>query len=152
MSELQPQTAGDYLAHSFEHALVADAMRAGVLTCPPETSLRTVARMMAQYGVHAVVVTGVEPERDGDFEERAWRIVPDAAIARYASAIDDVTAGGAAMEPVVTVVADDPLQRAADLMLEHGTSHVVVTDEATGRAVGILSTLDLARTLAFARG
>ena len=32
-------------------------MHAGVLTCPPSTSLRTIARMMAQYGIHAALFT-----------------------------------------------------------------------------------------------
>ena len=106
--------------------------------------------MMAQYAVHAVVVTDAEIGDDGN--ERAWRIVPDTALARYAADIDGVTAAGAAVEPIVTVRPDDSLQTAAARMVEHDVHHVVVTDAATGRAVGILATLDLARSHAVARG
>ena len=41
---------------SLEHASIAEAMHPGVITCPSDTSLRTVARMMAAYSVHCIVV------------------------------------------------------------------------------------------------
>jgi CBS domain-containing protein len=43
-----------------------------------------------------------------------------------------------------TVSADDSLLGAAQLMREHGVSHVVVVDRAGGYPVGVLSTLDIA--------
>ena len=60
---------GSYLTPSLEHARVADAMRAGVISCPPDTSMEDVARIMASNHVHAVVV------RDGDVSGRSicWR-------------------------------------------------------------------------------
>jgi signal-transduction protein with cAMP-binding, CBS, and nucleotidyltransferase domain len=133
---------------SLEQARVAEAMRTGVLTCPPSASLRTVARMMSQYSIHAVVVTEVDDEGD---EERAWRMVSDLALARHAADADETTAGGAASEPLVTLSAEDSLQRAAEMMAEHRTSHVVVTEQTSGRPVGIVSTLDLARAIAATR-
>jgi CBS domain-containing protein len=51
-----------YELPNFADARVADVMHPGVLTCPPETSLPTVGRMMARHRVHAVVVTGLEAE------------------------------------------------------------------------------------------
>ena len=36
---------------SFEDGTVGEAMSRGVISCPPETSLRVVARMMASFGV-----------------------------------------------------------------------------------------------------
>lgn len=134
-------------APPFADAHVADAMHHGVLTCPPNTPLRTVARMMAQYRVHAVVVTEMDDEGDG---ERAWRVVSDVGLVRHAAHSDDVTAGGASTEAPVVVDPEDPLRRAAQLMSEHGTSHVIVVDSG-GRPVGIVSALDIARMVSARR-
>ena len=134
-------------ATSFETALVADAMHPGVLTCPPETSLRTVARMMATYGVHAIVVTPPDPE--GESSERAWSVVSDLDLARAAAFGHlDATAGGIARTPVVTVDPDEPMTRAASLLVEQEVSHLVVADQQSTRAVGVVSTQDLAACLA----
>jgi len=131
---------------TYDNARVEDAMHAGVLTCPPETPLRTVARMMASYSVHAIVVTDLDAE--GDPRDRAWGIVSALDVARArASGASEPTAGGTASTDVVTVSSGDPLSRATELMIEHGTEHVVV-DDASGRPVGIVSTRDLAAVLA----
>lgn len=131
---------------SFDAANVEDAMHPGVLTCPPETPLRTVARMMTSYAVHAIVVTDLD--RDGDPVERAWGIVSALDLARaQAAGTDEPSAGGVASTNVVTVSPADPLSRVAELMTEHGTEHVVV-DDLNGRPVGIVSTRDLAAVLA----
>ena len=42
------------IAPAFEHATVANAMRAGIISCHPDTSLSAIAEMMASYHVHAV--------------------------------------------------------------------------------------------------
>ena len=49
-------------------------MRAGIISCGPETDLTTVARMMATNHVHAVVVSGIEPTPNGG-EHLTWGIV-----------------------------------------------------------------------------
>src|SRR3954463_4521414 len=89
------ETIEQHLTHGprYDDAKVEDAMHPGVLTCPPETSLWTVARMMASYSVHAIVVTDLDDE--GDSDERAWGIVSslDLTRARVAEA-DEPTAGG----------------------------------------------------------
>ena len=36
---------------------VIDAMHPALITCSPDSSLRTIARMMATYRVHAILVT-----------------------------------------------------------------------------------------------
>ena len=133
-------------APRYDDAKVEDAMHAGVLTCPPETPLWTVARMMASYSVHAIVVTDIDSE--GDPDERAWGIVSalDLVRARVAGE-DEPSAGGVASTDVVTVSAGDPLASAAQLMAEHGSEHVVVAD-VQGRPVGVVSTRDVAAALA----
>lgn len=136
---------------TFEEGKVGEAMHPGVITCPLETPLSTVARMMTMYRVHAIVVYG-EPEVDGP-EGNLWGVVSDLDLIAVAAAetLDDRTAGGSAATPVVSVGPDESLVRAAQLMAEHGTAHLVVVDQFTTRPVGVLSTLDLATVLAGAR-
>ena len=57
-TEATPRS-GSYLMPSFQHARVADAMRPGLISCPPDSSMRDVARIMSTNHVHAVVVRGV---------------------------------------------------------------------------------------------
>ena len=57
-------TTSDPIHHSFpappfENATVVDAMRMGVVSCPPDTPIREVARIMATYRIHCVVVAEV---------------------------------------------------------------------------------------------
>src|SRR6185437_3955732 len=78
---IQP-SHGSYLTPRYEKALVSDAMRIGVFTCPPETSLRDVAQMMATHHIHCVVVTDIAGRGKG---RRSWGIL---------SALDLVRAAG----------------------------------------------------------
>jgi CBS domain-containing protein len=68
-------------------------------------------------------------------------------VAAAASADPSTAIHAAAAEPV-TVSADDSLQRAAQLMHEHGVSHLIVIDTAGGYPLGVLSTLDIAAVYA----
>lgn len=122
---------------------VSDAMHHGVLTCSRDTSLLAVARLMAGERVHCVVVTD-EPE-DANV---LWGIVSDLDLVAAASVrdLDEQVAGATAATAALTVTPHETLQRAAQLMTEHGTSHLVVVDAAR-RPVGILSTLDVAGAL-----
>jgi CBS domain-containing protein len=141
---------GSYLQPDFERARVSDAMRAGVLTCPPETSLKTVARMMATYHVHSIVVTA--PDGEGE-SERAWGVVSDTDVVAAAGPdIDYQTAGGTAATEVITVEAEETLKRAAQTMSEHEITHLIVVSAGSQRPVGVLSTLDIAGILAWGRG
>ena len=137
---------GPYQPKSFDDAQVHDVMHPGVLTCPPETPLTTVARMMARYRVHAIVVTDFEAEGEG---EEPWRVVSDLdlAAAAAAGALPDMSAGGVAATEVVTVGSKESLREAARLMTEHSVSHLIVTAPGSGAPVGIVSTLDLAAAI-----
>jgi CBS domain-containing protein len=57
-------------------------------------------------------------------------------------------AGAVAASPVVSVGPDEPLLQAAKLKVEYGCAHLIVVDPESGRPVGVLSTLDIARSLA----
>ena len=131
----------------FERASVRDAMHAGVITCPHVTSLRAVARMMDAYKVHCVVVFD---EREETADGALWGIVSDLDLAAGLAEgeIGERTAGETAASPIVTVSSSESLMRAAQLMAEHGSAHLVVIEPDSGLPVGVLSTLDLARVAA----
>jgi len=127
---------------------VIDAMHPGIVCCSPETPLRTVARLMTTYRVHAVLVTA-----HGDVAlpyPGTWGIVSDRDLLRAAASGDpDVqTAGIAAVGPVHTVASSDELAGAAHVMDEANATHLVVLEPHSGRPIGVLSTLDIARALA----
>lgn len=141
-----PHTNAPNTAVPFADATVADAMHAGVLTCPPETPLPTVARMMSAYGVHAIVVTDLEPEEE--YAERPWGVLSGIDLVRAAALItQEPTAGGVASTELITVAPDEQLSHAAQLMGEHDLTHLVVVDSG-GRPLGVVSTQDVARAIA----
>jgi len=121
---------------------VADAMHHGVIVCDRDDSLSRVARLMSEHRVHSVVVDGEAG--------RLWGIVSDLDLVAAAAVrpLDEQTAGGTAVTPVVAVAPEHSLQEAAQLMTAYGVAHLVVVEPDTGRPVGVLSTLDLAQALA----
>jgi CBS domain-containing protein len=137
--------SGSYLIPSFQRARVGDAMRAGVISCPPDSSMRDVARIMTTNHVHAVVVRGVA---DGG----AWGVVTDRDLLRVATRAEDQNAGACASEVLVTVAPHEPLEVACELMRAHGVSHVMVVDPDKNQPLGVVSTLDVAGIVAWGQG
>ena len=131
-----------------EELRVIDAMHPGMISCPPETTLRTVARMMATYRVHAIIVHAHEDEAlpGGD----RWGVVTDADLIRVAHSgeLDETTVQHIAATPILTLATAEPLERAIQLMVEHEVSHVIAIERHSGRPMGVVSTLDVARALA----
>jgi CBS domain-containing protein len=135
---------GSYRTPSFEHAKVADAMHPGVVACDRDASLRIVAQIMAQRHIHAVVVADLRTEGP------RWGVVTDIDILGVADdGVEGITAGQVAGTELPTITPEESLSRAAQLMNEHAVSHLVVVDD--GRAVGVLSSLDVAGILAWGR-
>lgn len=135
----------------FETALVRDAMSPGVISCPPETPLRVVARMMATFSVHSVFV--FEHQDEDDENPQLWAVVSDLdLVAAGRLDVDAHTAGMSAVTPLVSVRADAPLHDAAELMAQHGIAHLAVLDPQSQRPVGVVSTLDIARSIAAGTG
>jgi CBS domain-containing protein len=134
---------GSYLTPSFEHARVVDAMRVGVISCPPDTSMETVARIMASNHVHAVVVLA------GD---APWGVVTDHDLLGVASAATDRLAGSCATSDPVMVSPSESLVAAVELMEKRGVTHLLVGDPQAGPPVGVLSSLDVAGIVAWGRG
>jgi CBS domain-containing protein len=132
----QPHYAGPH----FDSARVHDAMKIGVVTCRPETSLVDVAQMMATYKIHSVVL-----------EEGATPIgiVSAIDIATAASSnLSDVRASEVATTDLLGIPADATLARAARLMAEHDVTHLLAVDPDTSRPVGVISASGLVAVLA----
>jgi CBS domain-containing protein len=141
MSERQA-IAGSYLTPSLRHARVSDAMRPGAITCPPDTSMRDIARTMVTNHIHAVVVRGVAGGG-------GWGVVSDRDLLAIALGAEEADAGACASEVLVTVEPDEPLEAACELMRAHGVSHVMVVDPRQNQPLGVVSTLDVAGIVAW---
>jgi CBS domain-containing protein len=115
---------------------VKDCMHHGILSCPADTALAEVAGMMARHSVHAVAIT----DRPGG---RPVGIVT--ALDVIAALVDGAasTAREAAGTAPITASTEESLTHASQLMVEHGVSHLVVVDAASGYPVGVLSTIDV---------
>jgi CBS domain-containing protein len=136
----------------FEMGIVGDAMSHGVISCPPETPLRVVARMMATHGVHAIFVFEYTDE-DDEAAPRLWAVVSDLDLVAAARLdLDTLTAGAAAVTPLVSVMADSSIGEAGSLMAQYGIAHLAVTEPGSRRPIGVISTLDIARAIAAGRG
>lgn len=116
-------------------------MHPGVLTCAADDSLQNVAAIMTTHRVHAVVITSPSGARPVG-------VVSDLDVVAGVAAGADLTARQAAATETLTVSADELLEGAAQLMSEHGVSHLVVVDGAGGFPLGVLSTLDIAAVYA----
>jgi CBS domain-containing protein len=128
---------------------VSSAMHHGVITCHPTSTLRDVARTMANVGIHLVVVWGDEE----DDSEGVWGVVTDVDLIAAAARGEALASAavGAGHTKVVTVQAHENLLHAAHLMVENHVTHLLVLSDGPRRPIGVLSTLDLARTLSRAR-
>ena len=124
---------------------VRAAMQLGLFTCAPDDPIAGVARTMAEQSIHCVVVTGIARRSHGG-ERLGWGIVSDLDLmAALHCAEETATVGEVAGTEIVTVSPLESLAVAAGLMAEHQTAHLVVVSPQTGRPVGMLSTLDVAR-------
>jgi CBS domain-containing protein len=116
-------------------------MHHGILSCAADAPLAEVAAMMAKHHEHAVAI-------DAGGNARPAGIVSDLdAVAAMIGGEEPTAAQAAGTEPL-RVSSDERLDRAAQLMAEHGVSHLVVADAAGGHPIGVLSTLDVAAVYA----
>jgi CBS domain-containing protein len=122
---------------------VAEAMHVGVVTCRADASLSAIARTMAAHRIHAVVVV---PEKETD----DWSLISDLDLAAAVSEglIEVATAAEIASTPNLFVTLDETVARAAQLMREYDTHHLIVLAPGAERPVGVVSTLDIADVVA----
>jgi CBS domain-containing protein len=123
---------------------VTDVMRLGLISCSADATVAEVARLMAGYRVHCVVV-----ERSTIADDLPWAVISDLDLLRALKAGSAGPAHEHARTELVSVAADAPLERAVALMDEHAVSHLLVVQPHSGQPVGVLSALDLAGVTAF---
>jgi CBS domain-containing protein len=129
------------LRSELEHARVGDCMHAGIFSCAADTPARELAAIMTYHHVHAMVV-------NDDNGTRPLGIASDLDVVQAAAAAVEPTARQLAATEPLALSADEPLRRAAQVMSEHGVTHVVVRDATSGYPVGVLSSLDIAAVYA----
>ena len=139
-----PRPTGSYLTPRLETALVADAMRHGILSCSADASLRDAARTMSLHHVHTIVVS--DPA-DGSL----WGILSDGALLDALLDGDghERTLREVADREMNTISADAPLTAAVEVMRDRGVDHLVVCNAESATPTGMLSTLDVAGILAW---
>ncbi len=123
------------------HVRVRDVMHRGIISVPPDTAMSAVAATMATHRVHAVAIV-----RPGD-TDAPWKIVSALDVVAAARSSTDPRADQIAATEVLTISSGERLDHAVQLMAEHELWHLIVTDAASGRPVGVLSTLDIVAAL-----
>jgi CBS domain-containing protein len=131
---------------------VRDVMTSEVATVGIEASIKEVGRLLSEREVSGVPVVdrdrrlrGVVTEADVVAMMRPEK--ERGVIARLlhrARTTESRTAGEAMTSPGITVGPDDPVSRAAGLMVEHDLTRLLVVLD--GRLVGIVSRADLVRS------
>ena len=134
-----------YVGPAFANAKVHDAMRVGVVTCGPDTSLADAARIMTGYGIHCLIVA--DPQAGP--HARSWGVVDALDVARAEAEGRTGAVGEIAATELVTIDSGAPLTRAARLMAEQSVSHLVAVQPGTDRPVGVISASGLAAVLAW---
>ena len=114
---------------------VRDVMSAPIVTCRTEDPIADVARTMSAEGIHCVVVVG-DDGPDGE-PGRPWRILSDADLVAAAPFdLGGTLAGWIAGTAIRTIEAAEPLQHAALLMSEDGSTHLIAVDDGVSVVLG----------------
>jgi CBS domain-containing protein len=136
---VRPRLARPAISTSrLDRVTVAEAMHPGVFACPPDARLREIAVMLVDRRVHCVAVAGTPAPG-------SWKLVTDVSVTRAAAADEDVRAADL-VDEAIWIARDARLDAAAALMVDHGTSHLLVLGD--HQPAGVLSTLDVIDVLA----
>jgi CBS domain-containing protein len=121
---------------------VRDIMHRGVITCKPDTLLKEVVRILADTGVHALIVAQSGTEVEGVISHMdIIRLFGQNLLEHKAKDI---------MTPLIYDVSPDAtVQEAIELLLKHRVHRLLVTESgAKGKvAVGVISTTDVIREM-----
>ena len=122
---------------------VRDIMHYGVITVSEGTSSEDICRIMSDNRVSCVGVLDRDREVVGIVS--STDILAYGAQAAESGLMLGSRAGTLMKESMVTVDADDPVQRGIDLMMEHHIHRVLVRID--GHAIGVLSATDVVREI-----
>jgi len=120
--------------------LVQDIYHRGVIFCKPDTPLQEVVEMMANAGIHAVMVAESEGEPPVGVVSHAD------IISHYGKDITSLCAGDVATVGVISVSETAAVKTAVKKLLESNIHRLLVVS-GTGKPVGILSTTDIVRDM-----
>ena len=119
-------------------------MHAGIVSCPPDATCTELARMMSDHRVHSVAVADIGHGRPWG----TWHMVSDMDLLAALAGGRDLAARELAGTDAAAISANEPVERAAQLMVDKSVSHLVVLHAEGGYPVGVLSTLDIAAAYA----
>ena len=131
---------------TIEETTVAKVMSKSVMAVELNTNARDCAKAMAKRGVSCAVITqrgsaiGIVTERDLVSKVLAEMIDPNDVLVR------DIMS-----TPLITISPNAPLTAASELMAQYRVRRLVVVDR-EGNLVGIVTTGDIARSLAEKHG
>ena len=131
---------------TYEEKTVEMVMSKTVMAVEPNTNAKDCAKAMAKRGVSCAVITqdgsaiGIVTERD-----LVSKVLAETIDAK------DVLVRDIMSTPLITVAPDVPLTGAAELMARYRVRRLVVVDE-DGALVGLITTGDIARSLAERQG
>jgi CBS domain-containing protein len=118
---------------------VRDIMTPGVVSLPEDAGLRRVHEAMVKHNVHAVLV--VERKTGHPL---GW--VTARGLLPWAGKVGAVrTARQAISEPIETISPSARINRAVELMIETGVSHLLVANRPTAMPEGVVSDMDVVR-------
>jgi predicted transcriptional regulator len=138
---MSPNSESDPNPNPLAGLSVAQFATTGILSVQPDAPLEEVAWLMANNRVHVVAVVedaAAEPPviRDAD-------LVAAAISGHY----PELRARDVAGTEAISIPADEQLDRAAELLVQHGVTHLIIRDHRRVPS-GVLSTLDIARAIA----
>lgn len=128
---------------------VKDVMTKGVITVPLNTSVKDIAKIIAESHVHGVCVTD-------EFGEVAGIVSEMDVIKAFNRDINKVTAEEVMSDKVVTISGEDYIGKAVDIMIKQRI-HRIIVELGEGnkevlslpkRPVGILSATDVIKLMA----
>lgn len=138
---VQPTTDSTPM-QELERTHVGAEMTAGVVSCAPGDSVLALARRMAIYHTHAVVIAGIWSDEERD--ELRWGLIShEEVVGALADGRHDALAVNLPPGKIVTCGPHETVLAAARRMRSEDVDHLVVLDN--DDPVGVLSTLDVMR-------
>ncbi|MCS7178388.1 MAG: CBS domain-containing protein [Anaerolineae bacterium] len=119
---------------------VADIYHKGIIFCKPDTPLQEVVQVMADTGIHAIIVA------EGEGTQPLGVVSHTDAIAHYGEDLSQMRAADVMSRGVTTITKNAPVAEAARRILESPAQCLLVVDE-DGTPLGILSPTDIIREM-----
>ena len=120
-----------------EDVFVGRIMSSPVTTVAADANAKAVAKRMLDENISSVVVAGADGELSGILTSTDF-----VAIAAKGGDTTGLSVSEFMTTELITVTANDAVETAASLMLDHGVHHLPVVDETEG-VVGMLTTTDM---------